>query len=215
MRWNQPPDAVAAARTAADRWGTTVIGVHGDAMDWDDVRRFMRECHERLGGIDVLVNNAADAVIGDFSRMSKEDVYRTVQGTLVGPMQCTHAALEYMIPKGSGRIVNVGSGSALAASPGFTVYGTMKAGVNTFTNFLAHEVARHGIQVLGVNAGVMWGPGRQALPPDSVESLIPRLRTAIQRFALPEEVANMVAFLASDAASCMTGTMVDMTGGRV
>jgi 3-oxoacyl-[acyl-carrier protein] reductase len=147
--------------------------------------------------------------------MTREDIDRTVRGTLLGPMYCTKAALGYMVPQGSGRVINIGSGSALAASPGFAVYGTAKAGVNTFTNFVAHEVAKHGIQVLGVNAGMMWGQGRPPLEPDTVPSLIPRLRTAIQRYSLPEEVANMVAFLASDAASCMTGTMVDMTGGRV
>lgn len=133
---------------------------------------------------------------------------------MLGTLYCSRAVLEYMLPRGSGRIINIGSESALAASPGFVLYGSLKAGVNAFTNFLAHEVASHGIQVLGVNAGVMWGPNRQPLPPDSTYSLIPRLRTAMQRFALPEEVANMVAFLASDAASCMPGTMVDMTGGR-
>lgn len=214
QRWETPPDAEGVAAAAAEKWGGRTVAVYGDVTDWDDVLRSIAECHDKLGGLDILVNSAPQAVVKEFVDMSREDIDRTISGTLVGPMYCTKAALTYLVPQGSGRIINVGSGSSLAASPAFTVYGAAKAGLNSFTNFLAHEVAKHGIHVLGVHAGMMWGPDRPAPPADTVQTLIPRMRTALQRYTLPEEVANMVAFLASDAASCMTGTMVDMTGGR-
>jgi 3-oxoacyl-[acyl-carrier protein] reductase len=92
-------------------------------------------------------------------------------------------------------------------------YGSAKAGINAFTQQLGKEVAKYGVQILGVNPGSMWGPNRDVLP-DTAGGMYIKGRIAIQRFELPEEVANMVAFLASDAASCMVGVMVDMGGGQ-
>ncbi|WGY00363.1 SDR family oxidoreductase [Nocardioides sp. QY071] len=213
QRWAQPPDAHAVAAAAAERWGTRVLAVHGDVMTWDGAAAVLEESRDLLGGIDILVNNAADVAVGDFATMSAEDIDRSVRGTLTGPLYCTRLALDHMIAQGTGgRIINIGSEAGQTAMPGLTLYGALKSGLGTFTRFLSKEVAEHGIHVLGVNAGSMWGPGR-AVPADGPATLYSRSRTAIQRYELPEEVANMVAFLASDAASAMTGTMVDMGGG--
>src|SRR5213079_931429 len=116
------------------------------------------------------------------------------------------------LPKRSGTIINIGSEAGRSAMPSIVLYGSLKAGLNGFTNFVGKELASRGIRVLGVNPGSMWGPNRP-IPPVSVDTLYARARTGIQRFELPEEVANMVAFLASDASTCMAGTVVDMGGG--
>ncbi|MFI5953890.1 SDR family NAD(P)-dependent oxidoreductase [Cryptosporangium sp. NPDC051539] len=206
------PDAPGVAAAAASRWGTNVIPIHGDVMDWDGVQAVMAEAADALGGIDILVNNAADVVVGNFVDFGREEIDRSVRGTLTGPMYCTRAVLDHMLPQGSGRIINIGSEAGSSAMPWLTVYGALKAGLGQFTRFLGKELGPSGIQVLGVNAGSMWGPGRP-LTEDRPETLYPRGRTAIQRYELPEEVANMVAFLASDAASAMNGAMIDMGGG--
>ncbi|MDH6522791.1 3-oxoacyl-[acyl-carrier protein] reductase [Streptomyces sp. SAI-135] len=206
------PDAAGVAAAAAEKWGTKVIPIHGDVMDWDGVQTVMSEAAEALGGIDILVNNAADVVVGDFVTFGREEIDRSVRGTLTGPMYCTRAVLDHMLPQGKGRIINIGSEAGSSAMPWLTVYGALKAGLGQFTRFLGKELGPQGIQVLGVNAGSMWGPDRP-LTEDRPETLYPRGRTAIQRYELPEEVANMVAFLASDAASAMNGAMIDMGGG--
>ncbi|GAA1866029.1 glucose 1-dehydrogenase [Pseudonocardia ailaonensis] len=206
------PDAEGVASAAAQKWGTKVVPIHGDVMNWDGVQGVMAQAAEALGGIDILVNNAADVVVGDFANFSAEDIDRSVRGTLTGPMYCSRAALDYMLPQGKGRIINVGSEAGSTAIPGLTVYGALKSGLGQFTRFLGKELGPQGIAVLGVNAGSMWGPGRP-LTDDSPGTLYARGRTAIQRYELPEEVANMVAFLASDAASAMNGVMIDMGGG--
>lgn len=118
-----------------------------------------------------------------------------------------------MLPQGSGKIINICSSSADASFPWLTLYGSLKAGLAQFTRYLGKEVGRHGVQVLGVSPGSMWGPGRE-LKDDVPQTGYPRARTAIQRYELPEEVANMVAFLASDASSAMAGTVIDMSGGQ-
>lgn len=212
QRWATPPDANAVARAASQKWGARVVAIHGDVMSWEGAQSTLQECNDVLGGIDILVNNAADAAVGPFASMTPADIDRSVRGTLVGPLYCSRIALDYMIPRGGGRIINIGSEAGNTAMPLLTLYGSLKAGLATFTRFLSKEVAQHGVHVLGVNAGSMWGPNRP-VPTDGPEVLYGRARTAIQRYELPEEVANMVAFLASDAASAMTGTMVDMGGG--
>lgn len=206
------PDAEGIASDAAERWGTKVVPIHGDVMDWSGVQAVMAEAAQALGGIDILVNNAADVVVGDFAAFTAADIDRSVRGTLTGPMYCSRAVLDHMLPQGHGRIINIGSEAGSTAIPGLTVYGALKSGLGQFTRFLGKELGPRGIQVTGVNAGSMWGPGRP-LTQDQPATLYPRARTAIQRYELPEEVANMVAFLASDAASAMTGVMVDMGGG--
>ena len=207
-----PPNGQAVADAAAEKWGAKVISVEGDATDWDSLQSVYAEVNDRLGGIDIVVNSAVEAAVGDFATLSREDIERTVRGTFQGAVLSSRIALDYMIPQGSGRIINVGSDAGNTWVPWLTLYGSSKAGIAQFTRFLGREVGHHGIQVLGVAPGSMWGPGRE-LPPEYAESLAPLVRTAIERFQLPEEIANMVGFLASDASSAMNGVMIEMGGG--
>ncbi|MCU1394799.1 MAG: 3-oxoacyl-(acyl-carrier-protein) reductase [Ilumatobacteraceae bacterium] len=206
------PNAEELAATVAERWGVNTIGIFGNMLDWDDIHRAMADCNERLGGVDILVNSAVDTYVGSLATVSKADIDRGVAGTLIGPMYSCRAALDYMIPQGYGRIVNIGSEAARTALPELGLYGACKAGLQAYNRYLGKEVARLGVLVNGVNPGSMWGPDRELLP-DSWQGLYDHGRTAIQRYELPEEVANMVAFLASDAASCMVGVTIDMGGG--
>jgi 3-oxoacyl-[acyl-carrier protein] reductase len=206
-------DAAGVAERAAERWSTSVFPVYGDVTTWQGAAQVIDECQERLGRLDIIVINAVDMAMGPFAEMPLEDIDRTVRGTLMIPLYCARAALDHMIPQGGGKIITVGSVSGLAFMPNQVMYGTCKAGVNTFTQFLGKELAPHGVQVVGVNPGSMWGPDREFVP-DTYLGLYSRGRQALMRYELPEEVANMVAFLATDASSCMVGTMVDMGGGQ-
>jgi 3-oxoacyl-[acyl-carrier protein] reductase len=212
QRWSTPADAPSIAAAAAEKWGVKTVAVHGDAMDWDGIQGILRECDEALGGIDILVNNACDVVVGDFVTMTKADIDRSVRGTLSGMMYSARLAMDYMIPRGGGVIINVGSEAGGTAFPDIELYGALKAGLSAFTRYVGKSAARHNIRMVGVNAGSMWHPNRPA-PPETRASLLPLGRTGIQRYELPEEVANMIAFLASDAASSMVGNMIDMGGG--
>jgi 3-oxoacyl-[acyl-carrier protein] reductase len=215
QRAGRAPKASAegVAQAAAEKWGTKAFHVYGNANTWEGASSILAECHDRLGGLDILVVSAADITAGPYAQATPEDIVKCVSGTLMIPLFSARAALDYMIPQGSGRIILVGSTSGMTAMPNLSLYGTLKAGVETFVKFVGKEVAAQGVQILGVHPGSMWGPGREFVP-DTYTGLFARGRQGIMRYELPEEVANMVAFLASDAASCMAGAMVDMGGSQ-
>ena len=206
------PSAEELAKIVSDRWDVTAVGIYGDALDPAGIRSVMADADERLGGIDILVNSAVATYVGPLTTVTPEEIDGAIAGTLGAPIHSCRAALDYMIPKGYGRIVNIGSEAARTALPDLGLYGTLKAGLEAFNRHFGKEVARHGVFVNGVNAGSMWGPGRELLP-DTWQTLYDHGRTAIQRYQLPEEVANTVAFLASDAASSVVGVTVDVGGG--
>jgi len=139
-------------------------------------------------------------------------------------MYGAHAALEHMIPQGSGTIINISAVGGRVQQRDLVVYCSAKAGVIGFTRNLAHEVEQLGVRVLGVAPGIMIKPDLEAriVNPQSEqdfhalhaisETFDKQLQ--IKRAGLPEEVANMVAFLASPAASYMCGQTIDVAGGQ-
>lgn len=207
------PDPHGVAERVAEKWGTRAFGIYGNATDWDDIQRWMAEANEVLGGIDVLVNSAVDVAVVDFSAASRYDIDRSLRGTMAGPMYTSRAALDYMIPKKRGCIINVGSASAnTPTAPRNLLYGTGKSWLASFTKFLAAESIHYGIRVNGVNPGSMVRT-RAKIPAFNDMWFYAMFRNQLGRYLLHEETANVVAFLASDAASAMVGEVVGSDGG--
>ena len=207
------PDPHGVAERVAEKWGTRAFGVFGNAIDYDDIQRWMAECNELLGGIDVLVNSAVDVAVVDFSAATREDMDRSLRGTIAGPMYASRAALDYMIPQGRGHIINIGSGSAnMPTAPKNLLYGTGKNWLASFTKFLAAESIQHGIRVNGVNPGSMVRT-KAKIPAFNNMWFYSMIRNQLGRYLLHEETANVVAFLASDAASAIVGEVIGTDGG--
>lgn len=206
-----------------DRWGVKAYAIQADLSDWDQVQRSVAESKEALGGLDIMINNPIMMTGGLFENHTKEDIDFTVHGSLTMLMYGAHAALQHLLPQGSGKIINISSAAARTAQKGLVVYGAAKAGVIGFTRNLAHEVAGRGVYVLGVAPGIMINPQleenilRPAGPREEVarSSVFEALDTFVQlrRVSLPEEVANMVAYLSSEAADYMCGQTIDVSGG--
>ena len=208
-----------AKRVAAEveqRWGTETFAVRCDVTDWDDTHRFMSESHDLLGGIDILVNNVGAGEMKPFKDQDRQAIDSTLALGFTDTVYCSRAVLDHMIPQGSGRIINIAAGAGRSLSPKGAVYGAAKAGVIHFTRNLAYEVAKYGIQVNGVSPGIMLHATLREMlaEPDPAWDWAWRMeRIDVDRVSIPEEVANVVAFLASDAASYLSGVTINADGG--
>ncbi|ONN67277.1 glucose 1-dehydrogenase [Herbaspirillum sp. VT-16-41] len=210
-----------AAQSVADdvrRLGQRALAVQADSADPEQVARLFAAIDDSFGRIDVLVNNAA--MLERQSRL--EDLgYARIQRVFavnaIGPMLCAQQALRRMAYRYQGRggaVVNISSASARLGSPNeYVDYAASKGALETFTTGFAKEVAREGIRVNCVRPGhiytEMHASGGE---PDRVN----RVRESIPmgRGGQPEEVARAVLWLASEEASFITGTFLDVTGGK-
>lgn len=211
------------AKEIEERWNVNTVPVQADMSDWAQVRRAVRESRDALCGLDLMINNPVNVIAGPFEKHTKEDIDATVHGSLTMMMYGAHAALEHMLPQGAGKIINIGSAGGRTQQRGLVVYNSCKSGVIGFTRNLAHEMAPRGVNVLAVAPGIMIKPDMLEYlqcPTNDREragraSIVESIENYVQlgRAGLPEEVANMVAFLAGDAADYMCGQTIDVAGG--
>ena len=181
-----------------------------DVADWMSVS----EAFNELGTIDILVNNAGNAggdrfPLASFVESEPSDWQPFLQVNLYGVMHCARAALPAMIESGWGRIMTIVSESARTGEPKLAAYSAAKAGAAGFGRSLAKEVGRHGITVNSIALGTMAPPGSS--DPAVVEKLLRNY--PIRRRGDPSDAAGIVAFLASEFASWITGQTVPVNGG--
>lgn len=223
--------AEAAAATVAsirERWSVRTEPVVADVGDEAQVRTAIDGLAERWGGIDVLVNNAGGSGSvaggrrvphhGPFSEMAYDDLQNVVRVNLVGTLMVTRAALPHMISAGAGRIVNVSSEGGKTAVANLTAYNACKAGVIGFTRSLAAETGPQGVTVVAVCPGIMVSDRTVTALSDSQSRGFAALDDAFPRVSLgrgtvADEVAGVVAFLASEAGSFIHGTSLSLGGG--
>ena len=208
----------ASAKAVAERlvaaYGRRAIAVRMDVADEASVGEGVAAVGERLGPVDVLVNNAGIDVVGPFLE-STEDVWQGIIAVnLVGTLRCCRAVAPGMVERGSGAIVNIASDAGKVGSSGEAVYSATKGGIIAFTKTLARELASKGVRANCVCPGPTDTPLL-----GQVAETSPRLREALERaiplrrVARPEEIANAVAFLAAPGAAYITGQALSVSGG--
>ena len=190
------------------------LSVAGSVTDESHVREVVQRVLDSFGRIDLLVNNAG---IGDFGKRIHETddtTWATVMDiNLTGVFRMTRAVVPQMLKQGRGAIVNISSVASLVGIPGAPAYATSKGGLDAFTRALAVDYAKDGIRCNVVNPGLIDTPMAAPLMANP-EMLQPILRHyALQRPGTPEEVANMVLYLASDEAGWVTGGTFTIDGG--
>jgi 3-oxoacyl-[acyl-carrier protein] reductase len=211
---------IAAARTAAalERLVGEIAAAGGSAsaltMDLSDaasVEAAAKEALARPNGVDVLVNNAGVTEDNLILRMSREAWDRVLGTNLTGTFLLTQALVKGMVRKRYGRIVNIASVVGIMGNPGQANYAASKAGLIGLTKSIARELASRNITCNAVAPGFIETDMTQKMTPQAREALAGQIPAG--RLGTPEDVANAVAFLASEAASYVTGHVLTVSGG--
>lgn len=215
----QRADAVAKAAQTLSEAGADAIGLTADVSNEAAVSRMFEEIQSRYGRLDVVFNNAGIAPRIAGRRVRVEDTplefwERTLAVNLTGTFLVSRAAIPLMKARRWGRIINMSSQAGrMNTGFGSAYYAASKAGILGFARMLAGEVGEYGITVNSVTAGRIKTAmaGTFANPDDVDRQYI--VRTPMGRVGVPDDVSAAVAFLASDAASFITGAILDITGG--
>ncbi len=203
-----------SAVTTAKELGGGAIGLRVDVTHRESVAAMVGAVTERFGRIDVLVNNAGWDKVGPFVDSNEADWDRVISINLYGVFNTSKAVLPIMAAQGHGHVVNLGSDAGRVGSSGEAVYSAAKGGVIAFTKAIAREMARSQVNVNVVCPGPTDTPLFASIGGDN-----PKLRDALtkaipfRRLADPSDLANAVAFFASDEASYITGQTVSVSGG--
>lgn len=192
--------------------GDRVVGVVANATSESDTNDIVDAANQTFGSIDVWINNAGLAKDATMRKMTVDDFELVIDVHLKGAWLGTRAAANYMRDHGGGSIINVSSISGKVGNPGQTNYSAAKAGMVGLTKAAAKEVGFAGVRVNAIQPGLIQSQMVDAMPDDVKKSRLTEI--PLGRFGEPEEVADAVVFLASDMSRYITGTVIEISGGR-
>ncbi len=183
----------------------------GNVSDWDSTVAAFEKVVKEHGPVDVLVNNAGITRDGVFRKMSADDWRAVMDTNLNSLFNVTKQVIEGMTDRGFGRVINISSVNGQKGQFGQTNYATAKAAIHGFSMSLALEVASKGVTVNTVSPGYIGTDMVRAIRPDVLEKIVATI--PVKRLGRPEEIASIVAWIASDDAGFSTGADFSLNGG--
>ena len=193
--------------------GFDVVGVACHMGSLDDVRRLVAVTVDRFGGVDVVVNNAANPLTQPVGAFTEDAFAKSVEVNIRGPVFLIQEALPYLATSEHASIVNVVSAGAWLFSAGTSMYSAAKSAMVSYTKSMAAELAGRGIRVNALAPGTVDTDMVRNTGPEMAE--IMAKASLLRRAAVPEEMVGPALFLASDASSFVTGSVVHADGGLV
>jgi acetoacetyl-CoA reductase len=205
-------------REEAKKWredqlkmGIDVKVVEGNIADYKSSERMMKEITDKVGPVDVLVNNAGITRDAPLHKMTPQQWYEVIDANINSVFNCSRLVIEGMIKNKWGRIVNISSVNGQKGQFGQTNYSTAKSGMYGFSKSLALEVAKKGITVNCISPGYIATSMVMAIKEEIREKIITQIPAG--RLGKPEEIAKLVTYLASDDAAYVTGANMAINGG--
>jgi len=189
------------------------LAVQGDVTNFEDCKQMIESAIKEFGKIDVLVNNAGITKDMLLARMKEEDFKQVIDVNLVGTFNMTKNVISYMMKARNGRIINISSVVGIAGNAGQTNYSASKAGIIGFTKSLAKEVASRNILVNAVAPGFIETNMTDVLKQEVKDEIAKNI--PLKRMGTPQDVANVVKFLASEDSSYITGQVISVDGGMI
>ena len=194
-------------------FGQEAIAVQANVADTDDVKRMVKETIDTFGSLDILVNNAGITRDNLLMRMKEEEFDQVIDTNLKGVFNCTKAVTRQMMKQRAGKIVNLASIVGVSGNPGQVNYVAAKAGVIGMTKSVAKELATRNVHVNAVAPGFISTEMTDELTDEQKQSMYDMI--PLNRLGDPEDVANVVKFLASEESDYMTGQTIHVDGGMV
>ena len=212
----------ATAAELREKTGVAVFAKTADVTDAEGICAFVEKAASRLGGLDILVNNAGSALPGTFEEVDEERWRADLDVKLFAAMRCVRAALPCLKQSDQARIININSIVGRQSAPEYIANSTDRAACLGFNKVLSDNLAPYGILVNSINPGNVkseaWGSTLDYFAPDeALEAYYQQVseETPLGRVAEADEIAAVVAFLASKRASYITGASIDVDGGLV
>ena len=194
-----------------ENYGTKCLAFQLDVTDVESVDTVVKKIIEETGGIHILVNNAGITQDNLFMRMKPEQWSQVIDVNLNGVFNVTKAVIRTMVKQHSGRIINISSVVGFSGNPGQVNYSSTKSGLIGFTKSLSREVGTRGITVNAVAPGFINTEMTKTLNESQQQAILNQI--PLGRMGEAEDIANAVAFLASEEASYITGTVLHVNGG--
>ncbi len=214
--YNKNEKGAFAVRDGVAAAGVRTVAIQADLGNAEQARRMVGQAEDALGAIDILVNNAGSLIERlPLAKMTDKIWTDVINLNLQSAFVCSREAASSMMTRRRGSIINLVSiAGRNGGGPGAGAYATAKGGLITFTKALAKELAPQGVRVNGVSPGVIDTPFHEVFStPEMIENFVRTI--PMGRVGTSEEVANVIAFLASEAASYITGETIEVNGGQL